>query len=223
MVGNTPLKLNLTEGKHLVRITADDYDPFVRRIRIQADAVQNLNASLTPGKGTVEFQTSIPKAMVRIDDQEAQKVPIRLSNVETGTHTWSMSAPGYETKTGKFVFIPGQNLYLYTMLDSSAGLAEFTSTPEGADIYLNSIGEPIGQTPYKMEGLEPGAHTIILKSKIFIKSASIIIFILFILSCKTSPNQNSNLQDNKENKSISIDNISHSGNVFSISQVDCPL
>ena len=49
-------------------------------------------------------------------------------------------------------------------------------------------------------------YTIILKLKIFIKSASIIIFILFILSCKTSPNQNSNLQDNKENKSISINN-----------------
>jgi hypothetical protein len=165
VVGNTPLKINLPGGKHLVRIVADGFDPFVRRIKITPGVEQNLKGALNPGGGTVEFASPIPKATVQIDGQEAQVLPIRLKNLSPGEHVWTMNAQGHEEKSGSVVFHAGQNLYMYTSLDSSSGLAVFETTPEGAEIFMNNAMTPIGVTPFSTEGVLLDSHSVLLRSK----------------------------------------------------------
>jgi hypothetical protein len=165
VVGSTPLKIDLSGGKHLVRIVADGFDPFVRRIRITPGVEQNLIGSLNPGGGTVEFASPISKATVQIDGQEPQVLPIRLKNLSPGEHVWTMNAQGYEERSGSVVFHAGQNLYLYTSLDSSSGLASFESTPKGADIFMENAYTPIGVTPFNTEGLSLDTHGVLLRSK----------------------------------------------------------
>ena len=165
IVGTTPLKIDLSTGKHLIRIVADGYDPFVRRVRITPNMSQNLNGALTPGGGTVEFASPIPKATISIDGGEQQPLPIRLKNITPGEHTWTLDAPKHEERSGSLVFSPGQNLYLYTNLDSSAGLASFDTTPPGADIFIQNTQSAVGTTPYNMEGLELDTHSVLLQAK----------------------------------------------------------
>lgn len=165
IVGSTPLQLKLTAGKHLVRIVADGHDPFVRRVRITENMSQNLKGVLSPGGGTVEFASPVSKSTIQIDGNEAQSLPIRLTKLSPGEHTWTMNAPGHEEKSGSLVFSPGQNLYLYTALDSSAGLAMFETTPQGADIFMGTLDSPIGTTPHNLEGLELDTHSVFLYKK----------------------------------------------------------
>lgn len=165
IVGTTPLQIDLPTGKHLVRIVADGYDPFVRRVRITPDMSQNLKGALSPGGGTVEFASPIPKATVSVDGGEPQTLPIRLKNIAPGEHTWTMDAPRHEESSGSLVFSQGQNLYLYTTLDSSSGLATFDTIPSGADIFMGSMQTPLGVTPYNMEGLALDTHTVLLQAK----------------------------------------------------------
>ena len=165
IVGTTPLRIDLPKGKHLVRIVADGYDPFVRRVRITPDMSQNLNGSLGVGGGTVEFASPIPKATVSVDGGKPQPLPIRLKDITPGEHTWTMDAPRHEGRSGSLVFSKGQNLYLYTTLDSSAGLATFNTTPPGAEIYLKNTQASIGSTPHNMEGLDLSRHSVFLYAK----------------------------------------------------------
>ena len=165
VVGSTPLELTLTAGKHLVRVVADGFDPFVRRIRIAANEPQNLTAQLSRGGGTVEFASPISKATVQVDGKEPQILPYRLKSITSGEHSWKMSAPGYEEKTGSLIFSPGQNLYIYTDLSSSAGMAIFETTPEGAEVFMEKAYTPMGLTPYNAEGLQLKEHTVFLRAK----------------------------------------------------------
>ena len=165
IVGTTPLRIELPKGKHLVRIVADGYNPFVRRVRITPEMNQNLNGALGFGGGTVEFASPIPKATVSVDGGKPQPLPIRIKDITPGEHTWTMDAPRHEERSGSLVFSKGQNLYLYTTLDSSAGLATFDTTPSGADIFIKSVQSPIGTTPYNMEGLDLDTHSVLLQAK----------------------------------------------------------
>lgn len=165
IVGNTPLEVHLSAGKHVIRVVADGYDPFVRKIKITANQPQNLSATLSRGGGTIEFASPISKATVRIDGKEEQILPYRLKDATPGEHSWAISAPGYEDKTGALIFSAGQNLYVYTDLMSSAGLAIFETTPSGAQVFMERAYTPLGVTPYNAEGLESKEHTVLLKAK----------------------------------------------------------
>ena len=165
MVGSTPYKATIDEGTHLVRIVADGFNPFVRRVRVQGGKEQNLKGKLVPGGGTVEFASTTAQASVQIDGGVAKPLPFRLSDLPPGEHSYVITAPKHEAKSDKFVFSQGQNLYLYLSLDSSAGLAEFTTTPAGADVFMENIQAPVGVTPYKTEGIVPDEHTVMFQAK----------------------------------------------------------
>ena len=164
VVGETPIKLTLSTGKHLVRIVANGFDPFVRRVRIMGNQTQALNGILNPGGGTVEFASPAPKATVQIDGKDPQVLPIRLTSLSPGEHTWTIQAPKHEEKSGSLVFSPGQNLYLYEALDSSAGLAFFETSPQGAAFYMDTMQSPLGSTPSNIDGLEPKEHTVVFQA-----------------------------------------------------------
>ena len=67
--------------------------------------------------------------------------------------------------SGSLVFSQGQNLYLYTTLDSSAGLASFDTTPAGAEIFMGTCNPLLEVTPYNMDGLALDTHTVLLQAK----------------------------------------------------------
>ena len=118
--GQTPLTLSIEPGKHTVRISADGFDPFVRRVTVIDGQTAQLTADLMDGGGTVEFQASVSPATLILDDGE-MILPIRLNELSEGTHKWEIRATGYETAKGQFTLVNGKNVFIYEMLDSSLG------------------------------------------------------------------------------------------------------
>ncbi|MEC8424445.1 MAG: PEGA domain-containing protein, partial [Myxococcota bacterium] len=76
-VGVAPVTQYVPAGSHMLRITADGYDPYVRKIQVKAGARARVTASLIKGGGTVEFQSNARGATVLIDETGTSPIPVR--------------------------------------------------------------------------------------------------------------------------------------------------
>ncbi len=160
-VGVVPVTTYLAVGEHAIRVVADRYDPWVRRVKIESGKVTDAQANLTPGSGTVEW-IGPAGARLKVDGADRGMLPIRLSDLKPGTHTWTVEAPRFEPAEGTVDFASGKNLLVNVAMGSSAGVVVVTSTPEGADVWLD--GKPVGQTPLRLTGVAPGAHGVRLSA-----------------------------------------------------------
>ena len=156
--GPAPLTQYVPAGPHIVRVTADGYDPFVRKVEVKAGARARMTASLMKGGGTVEFQSTAPGATVLIDERGTSAVPVRLKDIAPGEHTWRVTAPGHEPAEGTFTLRDRGNVFVMAELISSRGLFVVTTEPEGARVVLD--GEDRGSTPLSLEGVPPGEHLV---------------------------------------------------------------
>jgi hypothetical protein len=161
-VGTTPYEAQLLPGRYTVRITADGYNPYVRKVDIANNTISQLNADLEPGEGTVEFQTNVSGSQVILDDQTLI-LPIRINTLPEGTHKWTIIALGHEPVSGLLTFTKGKNIFIHRELESSKGKASFITNPEGARVYLN--GEELGITPLEIDDLDAGKHSVTVKKK----------------------------------------------------------
>jgi hypothetical protein len=168
-VTNGTLELSVESGEHIIRVSTDNYTPFVRRITVQATQNVNLIAEFISSNGSVEFQSPIRGSVVIIDDQEPMTLPIRMEDIAAGTHTYIVTAPTFEPQEGTFNFEVGKNLYFFSKLESSSGRAIVESRPRDANIYFNKYAfestEMIGTTPYSTMGLEPDLYSILIEKK----------------------------------------------------------
>jgi hypothetical protein len=155
-VGTTPLTRYLEVGPHQIRVVLDHYDPFVRRVEITRDTTTRVEATLTPGKGTVEFAVQVPGARLFIDDKDMGPTPIRLRDLKPGTHAWRITAPRHEDASGTFEFQTGRNLFFAPKITTSQGIFVVTSEPPGAAVFLDGV--QVGVTPWRGEGIAPAVH-----------------------------------------------------------------
>lgn len=164
LVGETPYNAPMPPGQYTIRLSADGFDPFTRKITVPQNAVAEVNASLDVGGGTVEFQANPSNAQLQLDGgSERYILPIRFDELKTGSHTWKIQAKGHDSIEGTFDFKSGQNIFIFHELESSVGKAAFRSNPSGATVWLD--GEEIGVTPIDLTNLEPAKHSISFQHK----------------------------------------------------------
>ncbi len=163
LLGDAPITTYVAQGSHTVRVAADHYDPFVRRVNISRGRTTELAADLLPGGGTVEFVVDPAGAVLTLNGRDEYPTPVRLRQLEPGTYKWHLEAPAHEPDDGEFDFQPGKNLLLVEQLESSSGRFSVTSRPEGAEVFLDGRG--VGQTPVQLEGIDPGMHQVLLDMK----------------------------------------------------------
>lgn len=154
-VGKTPFTTYLPPGSHQIRVVADGFDPYVRKIELIADRTLDVNAALTPGPGTLEFNGPAG-AHVFLDGTDRGPVPIRLPAPSPGVHEWRVEAPLFETAAGRVDFVAGRNFLLDVKLASSAGIFVIESRPAGARVLLD--GREVGVTPLRLDGIGLGKH-----------------------------------------------------------------
>lgn len=159
--GVAPITQYVPAGPHLVRVAADGYDPYVRKVEVKAGARARVTASLLKGGGTVEFQSTAPGATLVIDERGSSAVPVRLKDIDPGEHGWRVTAPGHEPSAGTFTLRERGNVFVMAELISSRGLFVVTSEPPGAQVRLD--GEPRGATPLSLEGVSQGEHVVDLQ------------------------------------------------------------
>jgi hypothetical protein len=171
-VGTAPVTQYVPPGPHMIRVSADGYDPYVRKVEVRAGARARVTASLLRGGGTVEFQSTAPGATVLIDDKGSSAVPVRLKDLEPGDHTWRVTAPGHEPKEGSFTLRENGNVFVMAELISSRGLFVVTTEPAGARVTLD--GEDKGVTPLSLEGVAPGEHVVDLSLDGYARSIQVV-------------------------------------------------
>jgi hypothetical protein len=159
VIGAAPLTRYLAVGPHQLRVVADRYDPFVRRVEIAADKTLDVQAALTPGGGTVEF-AGPPGARLALDGADRGPLPIRLPAPGPGAHTWRVEAPKFEPAEGTLDFVAGKNYLVDVQMRSSKGVFVVESTPVGAAVSLD--GTAVGVTPLHLEDIPPGRHVVLL-------------------------------------------------------------
>lgn len=156
--GQIPFIQMVPEGSHTVRIVADRFDPYQRKVDVLPNVTTRVDARLIPGKGTVEFNVKPAGARVYIDDSDAGPSPIRLREISEGEHRYRLEAPGYAPREGTFEFKMYKNLYIEEELRSTAGLFHVESVPPGAEVFIDGVSA--GVTPLDLTDVPGGKHAV---------------------------------------------------------------
>lgn len=77
-----------------------------------------------------------------------------------GKHTYRITAPLYETEVGQFDISSHGRTDLKIALRPAYGQLQLTSTPPGAEVYIDDDYKPAGTTPFTTERLPKGKHTL---------------------------------------------------------------
>lgn len=161
-LGPVPVTTYIAPGPHSIRVVADGHDPWVRSFDAPDGKTVEVNATLVPGNGTVEW-TGPSGAKLWVDGQERGQLPIRLPALTPGKHTWRVEAPTFEPAEGTIDFVFGKNYLIDVAMSPSAGIFVVESTPAGAAVFLDGV--QVGTTPWRAEAIKPGPHTVELRKE----------------------------------------------------------
>jgi S1-C subfamily serine protease len=166
-VGNTPSTLTLPSGTHTVRVEAADRAAWTREIELLRDSNVNLRAMLVAAPPIPQTQlakavTSVPTARSESAATSQQSVTPQAANasllgtdgsahpverernpVQEALNVKSLGAgtPALEPKDSKLSWMVRE----VESADTGAPAIVITSTPAGADIFIDSTG--LGRTP----------------------------------------------------------------------------
>jgi hypothetical protein len=160
-LGPVPVTRFLAPGSHAVRVVADNFDPYVRKVDVQDGKTTDVNATLVAGTGTAEF-VGAPASRLEVDGHDRGALPIRLSDLAPGPHVWKVTSPKFEPAEGTLLFLAGKNYLVNVPTVSSAGVLVVDTSPSGATVLLD--GKDVGVTPLRLEGVPLGVHGLVLKA-----------------------------------------------------------
>lgn len=165
MKGNSPITLNnITPGNHKIEIKQTGYETFTQQIQINSGEHKFLNANLTKINplGTVNINTYPKTANVTIDGNyfpnNNGQVQVQLNS---GTHTLSVSSSGYQSQTMQFILNAGEFKQITVQLEQSFAEVNIYSNPSSADVYID--GTYTGYSSGRTFKLLPGSHSITIK------------------------------------------------------------
>jgi len=108
--------------------------------------------------------SSIPEgAEIFIDGKDQETVtPAVIRDISIGEHTFTLKLAGYNDTVGTFKITSGAVTYVYSILiplSPTAGALDISSTPVGADIFVDGADQYL-KTPAVITNLAEGSHTI---------------------------------------------------------------
>ena len=163
-VGSTPVTKNqLASGKHIIRLTKENYFDFETSIEI-ADG-QNFNETykLKANFGLLSVISSPSGADVIIagENRRLGETPLRDLKLPAGTYTIKVEKDLYESYEMPVSLMIGGERKLEPSLRRKSGKLRVKSEPPMAEIYLN--GRRKGQTPIIINDLPTGDYEIRLE------------------------------------------------------------
>ena len=172
--GKAPVRVErVPRGIATVTLKMDGYEDLNREVKITAGDKQNLSVRLK-GRPTRLTVVTIPeRARVYVDDQFQGRSPVRVS-LEGGSHRVRAELPGYAPMSRNVNIPNGGTVTEEFRLKSVFGRLEITTTPVGAEIWVDRKKRGItkgakdgAQTslPFAVEELVEGEHQVTVKMK----------------------------------------------------------
>lgn len=152
----------MNSGEYRISIEYPRYYPLEQKLVIGDDQNQQYSYELQKLPGHLNLVTRPADGVeVRIDDEYRGRTPIVVRNLTHGSHTLELQTDRYLPYSGS-IDIEGMDKEqeLRVELIPAWGNVTFSSTPEGAEVFLND--EMIGVTPLTSEILQ-GEYGIRLK------------------------------------------------------------
>jgi hypothetical protein len=145
--GETPLRLaNIAAGEHALTLGKDGYIGATQSVKISIDETQNIDISLTAA-AALSLRLQPATAMVAIDGRPVQGQSLENIIVPAGEIEVQVEAVDYDAFRQKIVLSPGEKKSLDIRLTSVFGTLKVSSTPLGAEVYINE--KQVGATPYE--------------------------------------------------------------------------
>ncbi len=164
--GVTPYAAEVRFGEHNYRVEKDLYHNEVGAFLVEEDKGFNKSFELKPNFGYLHISSTPEEgATISIDGKETNLItPAKTKRLKSGTYSVTLRKNLYSTTTKKLE-VKDNEVTKYTIdMDSKFGSLMITSEPSGADISID--GENISQvTPYKLDRLISGSHTIKLRKE----------------------------------------------------------
>ena len=157
--GITPKTISgVSAGSHTIKITKSGYEDYNTQVTVTAEEMMTVIAELVKQTGSIDV-TSIPSgASFYLDGSYKGTAPKTISEVSTGSHTIKITKSGYEDYNEQVTVTAEETKTVIAELVKQTGSIDVTSTPSGADIYLD--GSNKGTTPKTISKVSAGSHTI---------------------------------------------------------------
>ncbi len=109
--------------------------------------------------GSISFSSSPTGASIYLDGTlQTLTTNATITNVSAGSHSYTLSLSGYNSATGTITVTAGQTATVSVTLTPSTGSISFSSSPSGADIYIDGTLQSV-KTPSTISNVSPGSHS----------------------------------------------------------------
>ncbi|MDD1715686.1 MAG: PEGA domain-containing protein [Methanolinea sp.] len=161
---------NLAPGPHVVRISEAGYVAWSDTITVTPGDITSVSATLVAetnvNHGELQVSSSPSGAGVYVNgDYMGFTPPDDLLDIELspGSYTVLVKKPGYQDYSSTQTIQAGKKVQVLATLQpgtipSAGASAEVSSTPSGADVYVNNVY--LGLTPLSLHNVTAGTYTI---------------------------------------------------------------
>ena len=170
--GLTNMNVGLSPGTHNLELRKDRYNNYFQGFTVNTGQTTQISVTLTPtapSTGTVLVSSNPAGGKVYIGGSYKGVTPstgwLTVANVAAGSQNVQVSRSGYQTFVQTITLSGGQSFEVNAQLTPNAptsGSLQITSSPSGAQIYLNNQNSN-AITPYTATGLQPGYYTVTLR------------------------------------------------------------
>jgi hypothetical protein len=171
--GRTPLTLNsVSVQSHNIELDLNGYYDWATTVSVKSGVTSYVNAQMTAvasaTTGAIDVVSYPAGADIYLDGKYQGKTPsagvYTISNVVVGSHTVRVSMSGYQDYTSSVTVSGATTSHVTATLQpapvTSAGSIDVTSSPSGAEIYVDNAYK--GITPLTIDGIAAGSHTVML-------------------------------------------------------------
>ncbi len=120
MVGRSPVSVEVPPGAHHVTVRQLGHLEFTERVQIRAGERETVIADLLPFAGVIKVTASTPKAQVWVDGRAVGEAPLERE-VDVGSHTVEVRAPGLPPHSEKILARAGSVHAIHAKLDADLG------------------------------------------------------------------------------------------------------
>jgi hypothetical protein len=165
-IGLAPKQVQLAPGLHSVQIVKKGYEDFATRLSVEKNVPANVNAKLTAS-------TTLAAASMTVRATKLSPAPSG-GDIDANGKFVGSTIPGDYIRGAQKTVLAGQDRVSTSAITTSAPTVasndahapsdhnalvtvSFTSEPDGADIFIDSMG--VGSTPKRVQ-LQPGSHSV---------------------------------------------------------------
>ncbi|MCX6899003.1 MAG: PEGA domain-containing protein [Verrucomicrobia bacterium] len=166
--GDSPIKLKVVPGQHLVMATRDGFLETRGNVNVQPTGTTRFDMSLRPLFGLVLAESFPTGSEVLVDGMTRGKTPVLMTDLPAGQHRLLIKKEGYESKETLLNIqaeTDRQPKLISLELRSLLVAIKITSAPDKAKVYLAKAdekgkGSEIGESPQSIQNILAGKYRV---------------------------------------------------------------